>query len=171
MEFSESRLSDRLVILAIAHRVSNDDGQAFPSVKTIAKEANVSEMAVHYSLKALVGLGELQVQEGKSKLGTNIYRLPKFLAWVQSLHPTSTKFVPPQVQNKRKGVQKRGMKSVPEPSEENHQLEPSQSLAPAAQGQSPTLTPERAREMFNSFFEEERKKKNGARFHRAEVAI
>ena len=116
MEFSEATLADRLVLGAIAHRVSNDNGEAFPSVETIAREARVSERTVQYSIESLKAIGELEVDLQSSPLGTNTYRLPKFHAWVQTLHPGG-------VQNVRRGVQKRrqGVQAIaPEPS-----LEPS----------------------------------------------
>jgi hypothetical protein len=87
MEFSESRLADRLVLGAIAHRVSNDSGEAYPSVPTIAREANVSESTVYESLQNLFELGELEWEKAASPLGTNLYRLPKFKAWMETLHP------------------------------------------------------------------------------------
>lgn len=121
MEFSKSKLAARLVLGAIAHRISNDNGEAFPSIARIAKEANVSEAAVHASLKKLQEIGELEVQLAASKHGTNVYRMPKFLEWHASLHPEEggTKSVPPARKICTRGVQnleKRGPKSVPEPS-------------------------------------------------------
>ena len=129
MEFSESRLADRLVLGAIAHRVSNDNGEAFPSVKTIAHEANVSESSVHASLKSLKELGELEIDRGASKYGTNVFRMPKFMAWMEALHVSGSgvmggsKSVPlpkPRGSNPRsRGVQSLGAKGTnpaPEPS-------------------------------------------------------
>jgi hypothetical protein len=122
MEFSESRLADRLVLGAIAHRVSNDNGEAFPSVATIAREANVSESSVHAALRALQQIGELEIDPAASRWGTNVYRLPKFMAWLESLHSQKlamqggAKSVPPGVQT----PQHRGTQSAPEPSL-NHQ--------------------------------------------------
>lgn len=87
MEFSESRLADRLVIGAIAHRVSNDDGDAWPSIKRIMHESRLSERQIYDSIKSLCLLGELIVREDPSERGTNRYNLPKFFSWMQSLHP------------------------------------------------------------------------------------
>jgi hypothetical protein len=118
MEFSQSKLADRLVLGAIAHRVSNDDGEAWPSVRTIAREANVSERSAHYSIKKLQGLGELEVRIASSKHGTNTYKMPKFLTWVQTLHLGVQKTTG-RVQNPRRGVQsttRRGAEVAPEPS-------------------------------------------------------
>jgi len=122
MEFSQSHLADRLVLGAIAHRISNDNGEAFPSIATIAREANVSESSVHASLKKLREMGELEVEASASKLSTNVYRMPKFLSWMAELHlgTGGAKSVP---HSKRAvctgGVQntgERGAKSAPEPS-------------------------------------------------------
>lgn len=124
MEFSKSRLADRLVLSAIAHRISNDSGEAWPSVSTIAREANVSERSVHYSLRQLEKLGELEVNLNSSRVGTNTYKMPMFLLWVQSLHP-------PRVQNRARGVQSTAVRSknvsqiAPEPSLREPSKEPS----------------------------------------------
>jgi hypothetical protein len=91
MEFSRSRLSDRLVMLSIAHHVSNDNGEAFPSVATIARECNISESQVHASLKNNRKTGELDFSVAASKYGTNIYRLPKFLDWFETIHPDAAR--------------------------------------------------------------------------------
>jgi hypothetical protein len=87
MEFSESKLAARLVLGAIAHRVSNDNGEAYPSIPTIAREANVSESTAYQALLKLVEIGELELETAASPLGTNVYRLPKFRAWMETLHP------------------------------------------------------------------------------------
>jgi hypothetical protein len=119
MEFSESKLATRLVLLAIAHRVSNDNGEAFPSVATIAREANVSESSVHASLLALVEKGELEIDREASQYGTNVYKLPKFLVWIEGLHQQGgTKSVPTKsVPPKRS---KPSANSAPEPSVNHH---------------------------------------------------
>lgn len=104
MEFSESRLADRLVLGAIAHRISNDDGEAFPSIKTIGREANVSERQVYDSISTLTLMGELMVREEASKLGTNTYFMPKFFDWYDSLHPAKSA-PPPPAKHAAAGVQ------------------------------------------------------------------
>ena len=85
MEFSESKLASRLVLLAIAHRISNDDGDAWPSVVTIQREANLCERQVFQSIKELVENKELEVREEVSEKGTNRYHMPKFLAWYKTI--------------------------------------------------------------------------------------
>jgi hypothetical protein len=144
MEFSESRLADRLVLGAIAHRVSNDNGEAFPSVETIAREANVSESSVHASLKSLKRLGELEIDIAASQYGTNVYRMPKFKAWMEALHlPRSggkggAKSVPHRRRLgsnlRNSGVQNsetKGTEFVPEPSR-TITREPEAEVSPAA---------------------------------------
>jgi len=115
MEFSESRLADRLVLLAIAHRVSNDTGAAFPSLATICHEARVSERTAHYALRQLEGLGELEIETKASDTGTNLYRLPKFAAWLQGIRGAHFAPVPAKARCKiRRGevqtLQRRGAK-------------------------------------------------------------
>lgn len=121
MEFSESRLSHRLVLGAIAHRVSNDNGEAFPSVSTIARESRLSESAVHASLGRLRQMGELEIEVGTSEYGTNIYRMPKFLSWYLTLHAAERgpKPVPRKRRFRTPGVQstlEMTPESAPEPS-------------------------------------------------------
>ena len=77
-------------MLAIAHRISNDNGTAFPGVAKICKEANLSERQVQASIQNLKKMGELEVKIGASELGTNIYKMPKFLLWMKNLHPTNS---------------------------------------------------------------------------------
>jgi hypothetical protein len=122
MEFSESRLSDRLVLLAIAHRVSNDNGEAFPSVRTIARESRLSESSVHAAERRLSTRGELEIEVGASEYGTNIYRMPKFLSWFLTLHgpQVGAKSVPHKRRSCTPGVQttfEMRPQSAPEPSE------------------------------------------------------
>lgn len=117
-EFSESRGTDRLVLLAIAHRVSNDDGEAFPSVKRISTEANISERAVHYSIQALARSGEIAVKLNASRYKTNVYCLPKFNAWVQTLHPPVQTVQGVRVQS----TTKKGANLAPESSENHHKI-------------------------------------------------
>jgi hypothetical protein len=133
MEFSKSKLADRLVLGAIAHRVSNDNGEAFPSIATISREANVSEMSAHRAITSLQEMGELTVNRQSSPLGTNVYRLPNFMEWTASLHPEGYQVGTRKgVSKSRQGVPKnpQGVPlMVPEPSLEPS-LEPSVS-APA----------------------------------------
>lgn len=96
LEHSRSRLAARLVLIAISHRVSNETGEAWPSVETIAKEACVSKRSAQLAFQKLRELGELEVIEADSRYGTNTYRLVGFVrdrgvknqvSGVQSSHP------------------------------------------------------------------------------------
>jgi hypothetical protein len=74
--WAESRAegSDLLVALAIAD-FANDDGEAFPSVGTLAKKARISQRSVQYSLEKLKNLGELDVEYASGPKGCNRYTL------------------------------------------------------------------------------------------------
>lgn len=71
---SESRLSDRLVLLALAD-YANEEGEAWPSVKSLCRWANISERAVQESLRALMDAGEVQVEIGAGPRGCNLYHV------------------------------------------------------------------------------------------------
>jgi hypothetical protein len=86
--YSESRLSDRLVMFVIAHHVSDEEGEAHPSIKTICKETRLGRSTVVESIYSLARVGELTiVRGGKFRGDSNSYTLPKFNLWVQSLAP------------------------------------------------------------------------------------
>jgi len=133
MEFSESRLADRLVLGAIAHRVSNDSGEAYPSIPTIAREANVSESTVYESLKNLKDLGEVEWEIAASPLGTNLYGLPKFRDWMETLPPPKSGGGRGSEVRKHplQSLDKHPPKSGGEPSL-NHQKKPSEEKTSAA---------------------------------------
>ncbi|QGN50226.1 MarR family transcriptional regulator [Micromonospora sp. WMMC415] len=65
--------TDRLVLVAIAAH-SNREGQAWPSVQTIADYAGVSPRTVHRVLARLVQLGRLVVSK-VAGIASNVYRL------------------------------------------------------------------------------------------------
>jgi Helix-turn-helix domain len=159
MEFSESRLADRLVLGAIAHRVSNDSGEAYPSIPTIAREANVSESTVYESLTNLQKLGEVDWEKAASPLGTNLYKLPKFRDWMETLHP------PKSGGGRGSEVRKHPLRSTEntppksggEPSF-NHQKKPSEEKTSAASPQDRSL-----HRRFVQFAKENFKAKHGGR--------
>lgn len=72
-EHSRAEGTDRLVLLAIADCASDDGGNAWPSVETIADKAKVSERTVQRSVKALRLLGEIDVTPNAGKRGANLY--------------------------------------------------------------------------------------------------
>lgn len=79
LEHSRSRHGARLTLIAIADNAGSDGGDAWPSVKELARKANISVTAVHAAIKELVRLGELEVTVGGGKPGpngpTNMYRV------------------------------------------------------------------------------------------------
>lgn len=87
LEFSQSRLGSRLVLLSIASHANRLGEQSWPSIACIAQEAHISERSVQYAIRELEELGELDVDMSAGPSGTNRYSLPKVRAWVQSLHP------------------------------------------------------------------------------------
>lgn len=64
--------TDRLVLLSIANH-ANETGYAYPSVRTMAREANASERAVQRSLASLQESGLLEVRRN----GAPDERIPK----------------------------------------------------------------------------------------------
>lgn len=72
-EHSRAEGTDRLVLLAIADCASDDGGNAWPSVDTLAAKAKVSERTVQRSIRSLRLLGEVDVVEGGGRNRTNIY--------------------------------------------------------------------------------------------------
>ncbi|MFZ1008364.1 MAG: helix-turn-helix domain-containing protein, partial [Candidatus Sulfotelmatobacter sp.] len=62
IEFSESELGARLVLLSIANHAKADGTAAWPSVPTIAHEAKLSERAVRYNLRILERIGEIKTE-------------------------------------------------------------------------------------------------------------
>ena len=89
--YSESRLSDRLVMLIVAHHVSDDEGEAHPSIDTICRETRLGRSTVVESIYSLARMGELTITRGGRFRGdSNSYTLPKFNLWVQSLNPKAS---------------------------------------------------------------------------------
>lgn len=77
LETSKTKLSSRLVMLALADNGSDDTRLAYPSIRTIARKANVSERTVQMSLKECVELGELEIAVGAAPHGCNVFRFVK----------------------------------------------------------------------------------------------
>ena len=63
-----------LLLLAIAD-FANDDGVAFPAVETLARKARVGESTAHRILRHLADAGELAIEVGAGRKGTNLYRV------------------------------------------------------------------------------------------------
>lgn len=74
-EHSRSRLSARLVLLAIADHANGDGIDAFPSQVQLMRKTGLSERAVQKAIGELVELGELHVSTGGGRGHTNRYRV------------------------------------------------------------------------------------------------
>lgn len=87
-----------LVALALADS-ANVDGFAFPSVDSIAKKARTSIRGVQEVCRELAADGKIEIQDGKGRNGTNLYRvLPP-----QPLHPTPAAIAPPTSKHREEG--------------------------------------------------------------------
>lgn len=73
-KYSEAKLANRLVLLALADYAHDDGSKAFPSIPTLAAKARVSERTAIRCLQALVKDGEIE-QTGKTRGGTKIYKV------------------------------------------------------------------------------------------------
>lgn len=74
-EHSASSGAERLVLLAIADAAADDGGNAWPSVRTIAKKANIDSRTAQRAVRRLVEMGELKVREYAGQNGTHRYRV------------------------------------------------------------------------------------------------
>jgi hypothetical protein len=63
-----------VVLLAIAD-YADDEGTAFPSIGSLAQKARCSEATVHRILRALQASGELVIETGAGRFGSNLFRL------------------------------------------------------------------------------------------------
>lgn len=97
LHHSEARLGDRLVLLVLADKANDDGTGAWPSVRTIAREARMSVRAVQYSLRRLELAGAI-VATGSSGHGTTVYAVltapPANSAPVQSTTEIVSDFAP-----------------------------------------------------------------------------
>ena len=74
---SNSTLSDRLILIAIANDANAEGENAYPSIRRIAETARLSETQVHRSIKALVACGELGIELRGGRHRSNLYSLPQ----------------------------------------------------------------------------------------------
>lgn len=72
---SQSSGADLLVLLAIADQAHEDGDGAWPSVRTLAGRARVSDRTVQRCINSLVLLGELEIRKGVGRNGVNVYRI------------------------------------------------------------------------------------------------
>ncbi len=73
-KFSQAKYASRLVLVALAD-FADDEGYCWPSVKTIAKKARVSERTAQYGIRQLIEIGELAVDPNCGPNGCNVYRV------------------------------------------------------------------------------------------------
>lgn len=93
--YSKSRLSDRLVLLALAD-MAQDDARAYPSMRTLSQRTGLSERTIQTSVKNLQKLNEIEVIANEGPRGTNIYIITIAVALPenpapppQTLHPAN----------------------------------------------------------------------------------
>ena len=72
-EHSRTIGNDRLLLLAIADRASDEGMDAWPSIKTLAKKTKLHERTVQRCLKNIEALGELEIRHSEGAHGTNVY--------------------------------------------------------------------------------------------------
>lgn len=72
-KFSKSKAGDRVIMLALADRAS-DEGLAWPGIPELARKANETERGVQLGLARLVAMGELVIiQSLGGRANTNLY--------------------------------------------------------------------------------------------------
>ena len=96
-EHSQATGSALLILLAVAD-FANDEGSAYPAIKTLATKARMSERNARYVIGKLVDIGELKVQQNAGPRGCNLF------------HVTTSVLVGVQL---AQGAKIAGMQSVP----------------------------------------------------------
>lgn len=76
-EYSRCKGSELLLMLAIADN-ADDDGQAYPSIKYLAKKIRMTERCVQLLIRKLDKRGELSIAPGEGPHGSNLYRVKSF---------------------------------------------------------------------------------------------
>lgn len=89
-EQSRSAGADRLVLLAIADSANDAGRDAYPSLTTIAKKANLDKRTAQRSIRNLEALGELAIEPGAGMRGTNRYRVLIHRGWRPTTPPGIT---------------------------------------------------------------------------------
>lgn len=126
-ERSQHSGSHLLMLLAIAD-FSDDQGNAYPAVPTLAEKCRMKQRNAQMILATLKESGELEIRANEGPKGTNLYRIVVGAQGMQGIAPPQ-KIAPPQIlaRGDAKACAK-GMQGIaPEPSM-NHQ-EPSEDSA------------------------------------------
>ena len=74
LQSSQARRSARMILMILAHH-TNAGGYAWPSVPTIAHEAQLSIRTVQYNLRKLERMGELKTLVAAGPKGCNLYQV------------------------------------------------------------------------------------------------
>lgn len=133
---SPAKLTDRLVLIALADRANDDGRDCYPSVDRLARDANVSARAVQYSLRRLREQGLIETTYNAGKHGANAYAVlmvDQPPLGTQDLHPAES--APPQNPARIRSD------SAPEPS-----------LEPSLERSLPTVEISPARASFDDFW-------------------
>jgi hypothetical protein len=72
-EHSRTIGNDRLVLLSIADRASDEGMDAWPSIATLAKKTRLHERTVQRCIRSIEALGELEIKRNEGRQGTNVY--------------------------------------------------------------------------------------------------
>jgi hypothetical protein len=78
IEHSKHKGNAFVVLLMVANHARSDGSGAWPSVRTLAREARISPRAVQYTVRRLERSGELGTKVGCGPGGSNLYSLPKY---------------------------------------------------------------------------------------------
>lgn len=76
LDHSQSRLSARLVLIAIANHANELGENSFPNLETLGKEAGLSERQVIRAVRRLEEIGELSVVRAKNKPNRYVINIP-----------------------------------------------------------------------------------------------
>jgi Helix-turn-helix domain len=76
--------TELLMLLAIAD-FADDEGNAYPSIGTLAKKCRMKQRNVNYLIKTLQESGELEIRIGQGPRGTNRYRINVHRLAMQSI--------------------------------------------------------------------------------------
>jgi hypothetical protein len=112
---SKHKGSELLCLLAIAD-CANDEGYAWPSMDTISRKTRQSIRNTQYLVDKLVVSGELQVEKGAGRNGTNLYYLPP-------VHSEPANFAPPPPST----MQTSDARLHPPPAKQRRQIAPNPS--------------------------------------------
>ena len=71
---SKAKQGNLLVLLAIAD-FADDEGEAWPSIPTLAKKSRLKERQTQYAIRSLVRSGELKISKKKGPRGCHLYHI------------------------------------------------------------------------------------------------